>query len=409
MKWYSVAAILTSAVLVGGFTTIAGGPAAGDVPPHGPTTLYVAPTTGRYALSIRCQRAAYTDINAAIEAAVAGDTVVVCPGTYTGSVSIATSSVTQPTITTGAEINKSIDLVGMDGAVIDATGLDNGITIYDASNARLTGFTITGAFGEGVFAMVSTGITIRGNLVKSNDVGSASSGYAECDTSAGLLSDCGFGVHLLSVTDSKVLDNTVESNSGGILLTDEYGPTYGNSVSGNLVEDNKTYSGIKLSGHIGTALNALGARTTIMGGVYDNTISNNVIVSNGTAGDGGGILLTAEVRGGGSYDNLVTGNVIDSNGLGGVTIRKLYGLSDVSGNVIAKNRIGDNNIVGDPEDGLTTGVLVGRDSPLFPPVSVTVCDNTIAFDHFGIFDNAGASSLTRFGNQYKKVVVPVRA
>jgi parallel beta-helix repeat protein len=408
VKWYSIGAILAFAVLVGGFTTVAGGPAAGAVKPHAPAALYVAPPVGRSGLPAGCQTAAYTDVNSAIQAAVAGDTVIVCPGTYAGGVSIATSSSAQPTITTGVEIDKSIDLVGLHGAVINATGLDNGVTFYDATDAKLTGLTITGALGEGVFAIVSTKITLKDNIVKENDLGTSTSGYAECTTASGTLGDCGFGIHLISVTESRVLDNTVESNSGGILLTDEYGPTHGNLVEDNLVEDNQTQSGITLASRIATALSALGARTAIMGGVYGNTISDNLVVSNGSTAPGGGILLTADVRGGGTYDNLVTRNDIEGNGLGGVTILKHYGLSDVSGNVIADNRIGANNVLGQPADALTTGIFVGRDSTLFPPITVTVCDNIIASDHYGIFDDAGASGLTRFGNHYKKVVVRVR-
>lgn len=407
MRWYWIGAIFASAALLGGFTTVAGGPATGAIKPHAPALLYVAPATSRATLSPRCQNAPYIDINAAIDTAVAGDTIVVCPGTYTGFMPIATSSSAQPTITTGVEINKSIHLVGLPGATINAAGLDNGVTFDDVSNATLRGFTITGAIGEGVLAMVSTEITIKDNSVDENDGGTATSGYAECRTTSGAQGDCGFGIHLLSVTNSNVIDNTVERDSGGILLTDEYGPTHGNSVNGNLVEEDRTYSGIKLAGCIDTALSSQGQRTAVMGGVYDNAIANNVVTSDGTAGLGAGILLTASVRGGGSYDNVVVRNEISDNGLAGVMIEKHFALSDVSGNVLASNRIGTNNVVGEPADALTTGILVGRDQLSFQPIAATVYDNTIASDHYGIFDNAGTPDLTRFGNHFKKVIVSV--
>jgi len=333
----------------------------------------------------------------------------VCPGTYTGSVSITTNSSAQPAITTGVEVNKSIDLVGLRGATIDAAGLDTGVTFYDATSAELKGFTITGALGEGVYALVSTKITIEDNIVKGNDTGTAASGYAECKTPAGLQDSCGYGVHFLSVTHSNVTDNTIELNSGGILLTDEWGPTHANSVRGNLVKSNETFSGIDLAGSNDAALTSLGSPTPKLGGIYGNTISHNIVVSNGTAGQGGGIMITVNIKGGGAYDNVVTGNEIDGNGLGGIAIHKHYVLANLNGNTISDNFIGDNNVAGDAADAATTGVFVGRDYATFPPVAVSVYDNTISFDHYGIFDNAGGSKLTRFGNHFVHVAVDVRA
>src|ERR1035438_7333328 len=109
MKRSRVGPILSSVAVAVGLMTMVGGHASASVKPRvATTTLWVAPATGRSTLPAGCQTAAYTDINAAISAAVAGDTVVVCPGTYTGSVTITTSSTVQPTITTGVEINKSI-------------------------------------------------------------------------------------------------------------------------------------------------------------------------------------------------------------------------------------------------------------------------------------------------------------
>ena len=371
--------------------------------------LYVAPPTERSDLSPACKTAGFTDINDAVSQAIAGETVVVCPGTYTGSVSITTNSSAQPAITTGVEVNKSIDLVGLHGATIDAAGLDTGVTFYDATSAELKGFTITGALGEGVYALVSTKITIEDNVVKGDDTGNAASGYAECKTPTGLQDSCGYGIHFLSVTHSNVTDNTIELNSGGILLTDEWGPTHANSVRGNLVKDNEPFSGIDLASNSDAALSSLGAPTSKLGGIYGNTISHNIVVSNGTGGQGGGIMITAKVKGGGAYDNLLTGNEIDSNGLGGITILKQYALSDLNSNTISDNFIGANNVAGKTADPATTGVFVERDYATLPPVAVSVYDNTISFDHFGIFDNAGGSKLTRFGNHFVHVVVDVHA
>ena len=47
----------------------------------------------------------------------------------------------------------------------------------------------------------------------------------ECQAAGEVPGDCGEGIHLMSVADSTVAGNYVTGNSGGILLTDEFGPT----------------------------------------------------------------------------------------------------------------------------------------------------------------------------------------
>jgi hypothetical protein len=138
-------------------------------------------------------------------------------------------------------------------------------------------------------------------------------------------------------------------------------------------------------------------------------VGNNIVISNGTAGFttstgvtgyGSGVALTADVKGGATYSNLVVDNEIVGNGSSGITIYKHYALSDVSSDLIVNNWVGTNHVAA----GRTTGISIGRPSASFPPISATVYNNTIAFDHFGIHDNAGPG-LTHFGNHFVKVVV----
>ena len=64
----------------------------------------------------------------------------------------------------------------------------------------------------------------------------------ECQASGNVPGDCGEGIHLMSVTDSTVSHDYVTKNSGGILLTDEFGPTDGNVIEHNLVTNNASDS-----------------------------------------------------------------------------------------------------------------------------------------------------------------------
>ena len=178
-------------------------------------------------------------------------------------------------------------------------------------------------------------------------------------------------------------------------------------ISGNLVLDNESDCGITVVGHGNTAVNKAGKPTPLKGGVYDNTISDNVVISNGTMGDGGGVLIASGVSGGGSYDNTVTGNEIAGNGLSGVTIHQHFPLSDVSGNVISGNWIGTNDLLGDPGtgDSVTTGVLTDNGGT-HQTIKVTVTGNTIAWDTYGIYDDA--PGLNQHGNTFLHVTTHVK-
>ncbi len=398
---------MPAAVLIG--TVFAGAGAAGAATsPRATKTLWVAPTAKVKGESVACSTAKYHAVNRAINAAAVGDTVQVCAGTYTGSASVKVQSQGKTiTITSGALIEKKINLVGMPGAIINAKGLVNGVTIYSpgAAGATVNGITAEGAIGEGILAVGTSGITIENSTVKHNDNGSSKSAWIECQASGPIPNDCGEGLHLLTVTGSTVKNNTSEFNSGGMLLSDEFGPTSHNTIKGNLVEDNESDCGITIVGHNAGAVNSKGVPQPKVAGVYDNLVTANMVISNGTTGEGGGILLAGVA----SYDNTITDNEIAGNGLAGVTIHE-HGLNYLSGDVIAGNWIGTNDITGDPgtPDQSTTGVFVERDLAKFPIIKITIKGNTIAWDAIGIYDVAGASGLTEGGNTFIHVKKDVK-
>jgi hypothetical protein len=398
--------IFLPVVLLG--SIVASGAGAADAATTGATkTLWVAPTKVVKGESAACRTANFHQINPAIKAASNGDTVMVCAGTYSGSTTIKTGAPQQPTITTGAAISKSIRLIGEPGADINATNLDNGVTFFIASNATVQGLSVTGALGEGILALLSSHVTIANNVVEHNDNGGNKSGWTECEGQGNVPGDCGEGIHLLSSTWSKILDNTSEFNSGGVLLDDDFGPNDHNAVEANLVEDNESDCGITVVGHNASAVNSSGVPTPTKGGTFDNTIHNNVVISNGTTGFGGGILFASGVQGGGSYDNTATGNEIAGNGISGITIHQHAPLSDVSGDTFSGNTIGTNDILGDPGtgDSSTTGVLVDNGGT-GKAITVAVTNNTIARDVYGIYDDA--PGLTAMGNKFVHVKVDIK-
>ncbi len=357
------------------------------------TTVYVSPTGASGAAGTSCATAAYSKINDAVTAASAGDIVVVCAGTYTEDVAV----------------SKALTLSGQ-GATIDATGLDNGIKIT-ASNVTVMGFTVENATGEGILAqqpnpvkgpMIQgqqlytgapiTHVVIKHNVVENNDRGglpanAATTTYAECKPSGQVPGDCGEGIHLWSVANSQVLLNTVTGNAGGILLTDEFGPTYGNLIAGNVVTDNAYDCGITLPSHNLGRDPQTGKLMPTFGGVYDNTVRNNILLDNGLKGQGAGVLIAAPFPGAASYGNVIEGNTIAGSGLAGVTIHSHAPGAWVGDNVIRNNVIGTNNLGGDPDvsptaDTATTGILVWSAAT---PIKVTISGNTIFGNWYGIW------------------------
>jgi hypothetical protein len=196
--------------------------------------------------------------------------------------------------------------------------------------------------------------------------------------------DCGEGIHLWSVAFSDVLLNSVTGNAGGILLTDEFGPTHGNLIAGNVVALNASDCGITLPSH-NLAINPQTHKfMPAFGGVYDNVVRNNVSEYNGGAGVG----IFAPAPGTASYDNIVEDNTIIGNGNAGVSLHG-HGPGPgayVGGNQILNNLIGSNNVGGDadttPADMRTTGILVWSAAT---PITVTISGNTIFGDWYGVW------------------------
>ena len=318
-----------------------------------PTTVYVA-TTGHDSSTCGTSSAPCATIGQGVTNASAGDTVSVAAGTYNEQV----------------VVPKTLMLVGH-SAVVDPKGATTGSgtsmdaaaieVLPTASGTTIQGFTVQGATGEGILVVSARHVTIRGNQVSNNDIGTPSTTtYAECQPQGNVPGDCGEGIHLMSADLSTVIGNSITQNSGGVLVTDELGPAFGNLIANNYVAANLFDCGITLPSHSTTAVGFGGRPVPSRGGVYGNRVLHNRIIGNGILGDGAGVLIAAAAPGGASYNNLVANNVIYGNGLAGVTLHAHAPRQYISGNVIQGNLIGTNNVSGDPDARVfaTTGVLV---------------------------------------------------
>jgi parallel beta-helix repeat protein len=300
-----------------------------------------------------------------------------------------------------------------------------GLTIR-SSHVSVEGFTVTGAIGEGILATGTlkggsiTDVSITDNWVAGNNIGgippSPNSPYPQCAANGQVPGDCGEGIHLMGVTHSVVAGNHVSGNEGGVLLTDEFGPTHGNLVEDNTITANPFDCGVTAPGHNPFALDASGNPQPLVAGVYGNVIRGNRITDNGLLGEGAGVLFANAGPGTASYDNLVEDNYIAGNELSGVTMHAHTlppGMfEDLNGNRIIDNVIGRNNVgsplvPGDPLDGppaqdfRTTGILVFSGTV---PVHVTIRDNQISDDHYGVWLGInGNVTVSRSDNSFENV------
>jgi nitrous oxidase accessory protein NosD len=348
----AAAAVLASTGLVGIV-------AAGAGKPWGPGHLYVSPHGVANAPDRSCASASFQSIQAAIEAAPIGGTVVVCPGTYLQS----------------ATIDKSLTLEGLPGATVDASGQPYGIGT-SASWVTISGLTVENA-NSTVAGVPDDGIITAG-FVGSNPVAADHVTIVHDVTE----NNVGGGIDLNSTSDSVARDDYSTGNAEGINVSDDLGtPASHNLVSGNVTDRNPGGCGIVLADHSGV-------------GIFDNTIVGNVSNDNGLgtasapdASSGSGIILAGSA--GGVYDNLVAGNRFNGNGHAGVVLHAHAPGLNFSGNVIERNEIGINNQRTDYADLDTTGVYLGDVSPL----TITVTNNLILVDYYGIF-TAGTIDVT---------------
>ena len=333
-------------------------------------------------------------ISAAVAAASPGDTIVVEQGTYAGAITI----------------TKSLSLVAASGATpnIDATGQSNGIMISGiaatpkagVANVVVSGFNIHGANYEGILVVNASNVTLLENHVHDNNKGlDSSSTPVTCpnipafETSESM--DCGEGIHLMAVDHSFVIRNLVDNNSGGILITDETGPTTENLIKGNIVHDNGYACGITMAGH--PAANASGPITALDYGISHIVISHNQSFHNGLAipGAGAGVGIFAPGPGSTNIANVVIGNDLYDNGLPGVTMHNhaaVPGAPPVffNDNVIVANHIYGN--AADTADAATSGTTGINVYSVAVMTGTIIAQNDIRDETIDIAFNAPAGS-----------------
>lgn len=354
----------------------------------GPHLLYVGPAhaadPARHAGS--CQHPDTATIQQAVRTIAPGGTVVVCRGVYAESVSITTT----------------LTLQGRSGAVVDATGQPYGIGI-GADHVTVTGLTVENA-GVGVPPSDD-------GSAPSPDDGILTAAFTDRGPVAGnhariidvvATGNVGAGIDLNSTTGSLVAHSRSTGNGIGVNVSDDLGlPSNDNTVLDDVTDDNRTGCGIALADHSGAGIN----RNLVVG----NTADRNGLVAKG----GAGILIATPAdpmdvsgQGGGPAavmrDNVIIGNEAHGNAHSGFELHIHAPGNTISGNKVIANRFGTNNVDGDWQDGSTTGVFLGSNSP----TAIELVGNTITDDVYGIYQ-AGPVDLHAHGNSFSGVPTPL--
>ena len=334
--------------------------------------------------------ACVTSIQQAVDNASPGATITLNGGTYHQSVTI----------------TKPLTLQGSNAAntIIDATGQANAIRIEGTTGpVRIANITAENAIDMGILVANASQVTIDSNIIMHNDRGwapipgatpeqLASGQGSTCpNVTLFLQGDCGEGMNLNGVTNSVVSNNQVHDNIGGILLSDENGPTHGNQIVNNMVMNNDDECGITLASHPGGAP----PNFTPAGGVYNNEVEGNTVTGNGAAGIG----IYTPIPGTAAYANIVRNNIAQNNGLPGVALHSHAPGQNLNDNVIIGNTLSGNG----PDGGVNTdptGIVIFSDlSAGAMPITGTVIDgNQITGETTGIYIGTAAINQSAHNN-----------
>ena len=284
------------------------------IPPTGPT-LYVS-TAGNDANDGSTESKALRLIQTAVDRAVAGVTVVVMPGAYVGAV-VATSG---------------IKLSAREGCTVIAPSpkniyLSHGISVLDAHDVVIEGFSCSGLPLAGIGAYRSNRLTIRNNICHGNDVWGIFTSFCAdvlIEDNTCINSRDQHGIYCSNSADRPVVRRNLCRGNGraGIQLngdvSSEDGPSPDGIISDAVIENNTCIANV-------IGINLDGVQNAI---IKNNTLRENLAGITLFKGDGGGP----------SKNNVVENNWIDVTDFGGDQNRACIQLDETAtNNTIKKN------------------------------------------------------------------------
>jgi parallel beta-helix repeat protein len=311
----------------------------------GPRTWYVDDDLQDY------PDADFTKIQDAVDAAQAGDMIVVYPGTYTENV----------------DVYKSLTIKSENGAemtIVQAANPDEHVFEVTADYVNISGFTVRGANGHenGAYYCVA-GLYLK------------DANYCNISSNNASNNNIGF---ILEYSFNNILSNNIASNiHSGVYL----GYSSNNTVMKNNASSNEAGYGIKLWHSSNNVVNNNNVNANEDQGIWLYHSSNNLVIGNNVSNNNDGIDLWN------SDNNTITNNAINSNSLHGI-----YLLSS-NNNTLIKNIISNNN------DGIC---LTGPSDGSAPSNNNILSNNTVSNNtYYGI----GLGAYCRNNTIYRNTIV----
>ena len=358
----------------------------------------------------------FTTIQAAEDAAVAGDTVFVYNGTYTENVDVSNASVSfvgegRDVVTVNAASSSdhvfdvTVNYVNISGFTVSgATGSDMaGISISSAQYCRISNNTASGN-RYGIYLLSSSNNNITSNTAHSNTncgIHLYSSSNHNTLTSNTAYSNTYYGIFLRTSSNSALISNNVSHNRYGIFL---YSSSIHNTLTSNTACSN-TDHGIYLSSSSNNAITRTNASDNGEFGIYLSSSSNNNTLTSNTADSNTdyGIYLKSSINNTltsnnasdnrhGIYLSYSSNYTLTSNNASGNSLYGIYLFSSSNSTLTSNNASGNsqrdihlasssNNIIRNPTDASND---IGLDS-----ASSLTIENT---DSVAFSENSGADT-----------------
>jgi hypothetical protein len=253
----------------------------------------------------------YATIQAAVNAAVAGDEVVIAAGTYTDPTHVAGGG--DPTLCCVVmKSNITLRGAGMGRTIIDADSVGRGVHLYQVTGCHLYDLTIrhaySEAFGTGVYLRESQATLQRIEMVV-NYYGA----IAITETSDLTMLDCIMDSNLGKAGAGLDIENNCTAYVYNCDITNNAGPTTG----GVLLRGDVTMEHCRIDGNAATGeAGVIGGGLGVLSG--SPTLRYCTITNNVSGGSGGGIYFTGDTAFGLLEDCLIANNRCDGDeGLGG--------------------------------------------------------------------------------------------
>ena len=177
-------------------------------------------------LTVGSGAGAFSSIQAAVDVAWEGDTLLVSPGTYTENV----------------QVNKSISIISSSGnpedTIVHAAAPEENVFSVNADSVTISGFTVSGASEDsaaGIYMGGVSGGNLSGNVLSNSYFGAWLNESENCTLFGNTVTGGRFGIYLEGSGNNSAVNNSIISVSTCGLWLDE---ASGNELFGNELQDN---------------------------------------------------------------------------------------------------------------------------------------------------------------------------